>query len=75
MECNIDAKGKMARLLTGIAAIAASIVLCAIILFGLLSSTFWWYAAGAIAFGGAFAIFEAKIGWCVVRAIGFKTQL
>jgi len=24
--------------------------------------------------GGAFAIFEAKAGWCVVRALGFRTR-
>ena len=26
-------------------------------------------------FGGAFAIFEARKGWCIVRAIGIKTPL
>ncbi|HII18408.1 MAG TPA: hypothetical protein HA311_03520, partial [Candidatus Poseidoniaceae archaeon] len=31
-------------------------------------------AAGAL-FGGAFAVFEARAGWCLVRAIGFRTPL
>ena len=26
-------------------------------------------------FAGAFAIFEARAGWCVVRALGFKTPV
>jgi hypothetical protein len=41
----------------------------------LLSSSLWWYPFGAIVFGGAFTIFEARAGWCVVRAMGFKTPL
>jgi len=28
----------------------------------------------AMVAGGAFAIFEAKAGWCVVRALGFRTR-
>jgi hypothetical protein len=28
----------------------------------------------AMFIGGAFAIFEAKAGWCVVRALGFRTR-
>jgi len=28
----------------------------------------------AMIIGGAFAIFEAKAGWCVVRALGFRTR-
>ena len=25
--------------------------------------------------GGAFAVFEARAGWCAVRAMGFRTPL
>jgi len=31
-------------------------------------------AAGAIG-GGGFAMWEARMGWCVVRALGIKTRL
>jgi len=34
-----------------------------------------WYAVAGGIFGGAFAIFEARAGWCIVRAIGIKTPL
>jgi hypothetical protein len=34
-----------------------------------------WYAVAGALFGGAFAIFEARAGWCIVRAIGIKTPL
>lgn len=73
LTCNIDAKGKAARLIYGIA----------LSILGLVLIWFWarpagsWYAWAcsllALA-GGGFAIFEARAGWCVVRALGFKTR-
>jgi hypothetical protein len=33
------------------------------------------FAAGAAMLGGAFAIFEARAGWCALRAMGIKTPL
>ena len=75
MECNIDARGRAARLVGGIAGIAFGLSLTALLMLdtigGLAVST---AAAGAL-FGGAFAVFEARAGWCLVRAIGFRTPL
>ena len=34
-----------------------------------------WVVTGIALAGGAFAVFEARAGWCVVRAMGFKTPL
>jgi len=75
MQCNIGAKGKAARLRLGIIAIAGAAILGGLILGGVLSSSYWWYPFAAITFGGAFSIFEARAGWCIVRAMGFKTPL
>ena len=75
MQCNIGAKGKAVRLKMGIKAMVFAIILATLVLTGVLSSYIWWYAVAAIAFGGAFAIFEARAGWCVIRAMGFKTPL
>ena len=75
MECNIGAKGKLARLITGLMAIGFAVVLASLIMFGVLSSELWWYVVAAVTFGGAFAIFEARAGWWIVRAIGIKTPL
>ena len=75
MECNIGAKGKLARLVTGIMAIGFAVMLALLVVMGVLTSNLWWYAVGAVAFGGAFAIFEARAGWCIIRAIGIKTPL
>ena len=75
MQCNIGAKGKAARLKMGILAMVFAIVLAILVIAGALSSTLWWYPVAAITFGGAFSIFEARAGWCVIRAMGFKTPI
>tara|TARA_X000001036_G_scaffold425778_1_gene452395 strand:+ start:2021 stop:2269 length:249 start_codon:yes stop_codon:yes gene_type:complete len=75
MQCNIGAKGKAARLKMGILALGFAVVLVALILVGLLSSPLWWFPVAGVTFGGAFAIFEARAGWCVIRAMGFKTPI
>jgi hypothetical protein len=38
------------------------------------SEVYWIPVIGSIA-GGIFAMWEARAGWCVVRAIGIKTPL
>ena len=75
MQCNIDARGKAARLKAGILALIGSLILTGLIVGGVFEGTIWWLMAGGSAFGGAFAIFEARAGWCVIRAMGFKTPL
>jgi hypothetical protein len=75
LECNIDAAGKAARLKAGIMSVAAGLVLATVMAFGAVTGPIWWLAtAGALA-GGAFAIFEARAGWCVVRAMGIRTPV
>ena len=66
MQCNIDQRGRTARLSTGaIVAVA-----------GIFASV-----AGFVFFGvflcvvGGFTIFEGVKGWCALRAMGFKTRL
>ena len=75
MQCNIGEKGKAARMKMGIIAMVFALFLTILVLTEILASTLWWYPVAAIAFGGAFAIFEARVGWCVIRAMGFKTPL
>jgi len=74
-ECNIDAKGKAARFLGGVASILGALVLAALLATETLSLGFGWYAVAGAIFGGGFAIYEARAGWCIVRAIGIKTPL
>ena len=65
----------MARLYTGIVAIVFGIALALLTTLSVLPTTLGWIAVAGSIFGGAFAIFEARKGWCIVRAIGFKTPL
>jgi hypothetical protein len=65
MKCNINSKGKAIRLLGGIILVAVGAVLL-----------FWdWRIAVAFMAGGGFMMFEGWSGWCVVRAMGFKTRI
>jgi hypothetical protein len=74
-ECNSEAAGKAARLRGGIMAVIGGAVVGIGIITGIVAGPFWWLAtAGAFA-GGAFSIFEARAGWCVVRALGIRTPL
>tara|TARA_B100001094_G_scaffold289934_1_gene307164 strand:- start:321 stop:554 length:234 start_codon:yes stop_codon:yes gene_type:complete len=75
MQCNIGAEGKAVRLKMGIMAMVFALFLAILVLTEILVSTLWWFPVAAIAFGGAFSIFEARAGWCVIRAMGFKTPL
>ena len=76
LECNLDAKGKAARLVGGISGVAFSLVLAVLLLTDVVTQdTIGWYVVAGAFFGGAFAIFEARAGWCVVRAMGIKTPL
>jgi hypothetical protein len=70
--CNIDTRGKTLRL--GIGAFLESVGLLLGVLWFLGEVPAWaiWPAA-AIWIAGMFVIFEALVGWCAVRAMGFKT--
>jgi hypothetical protein len=74
LTCNIDARGKRARLISGLLelAIAAGVA----VLWGWPSgSKLAWLLAAALAITGAFTVFEARAGWCVLRAMGIKTRI
>lgn len=75
LECNIDAKGKAVRLIGGVFSLIAGLVSIVFTASGIVDQQLGWVASGGLIFGGAFAIFEARAGWCVVRALGFKTPL
>ena len=74
-ECNIDERGKAFRLKLGIGSLLAGVVLA--VVFYLADVDWWmlWLAPAGMIGGGAFAIFEARAGWCIVRAMGFKTRI
>jgi hypothetical protein len=73
LQCNIDAKGKVARLIWGVMVLIGGF---ATLFFWALSGGGWaaWVVTGVLMAVGAFGIFEARTGWCVVRAMGVKTR-
>ena len=74
MRCNIDAHGKARRFRGGIAALLVAFLIGALMLLQLVTGLGWWIAAGVLAALGAFAIFEARAGWCAMRAMGIRTK-
>lgn len=69
MQCNIDNRGRRVRLAAGVVAIAAA----AFVLILAPGGWFAWVVAVGLVLGGAFSIFEARKGWCAMRAMGLRT--
>ena len=75
LECNIDARGRAARLRLGMTGVGAGLVLApTFYVTGVDLGLVWLIPLGAIG-GGGFAIFESWAGWCIVRAMGFRTPV
>ena len=76
LACNIDAKGKAIRLYGGLLAILAGLIGYFVVDQGVLPipETLGHAGVALVLLSGAFSIFEARSGWCVVRAMGFKTR-
>jgi hypothetical protein len=74
-ECNIDARGQAARLRLGIIAVIGGGLLGITTFVGILPTTIGYVMATGSIVGGLFAMWEARMGWCVVRAMGFKTKI
>lgn len=72
--CNIDNRGRVVRAVYGIILVLTSIALG--YFWALPAQTIWPWTVAALCFAaGAFGLFEARRGWCVMRAMGFKTPL
>jgi len=74
-ECNIGAKGRRVRFVGGAFTILASIIFAILLATETISLGFGWYLVVGLFIGGSFAIYEARAGWCIVRAMGIKTPL
>jgi hypothetical protein len=72
--CNITRRGRLARLIYGIVVTGFGVFLT--FTWGIGSgSAVRWVVCLALVLAGAFAVFEAAIGWCAVRALGFRTPM
>ena len=74
LQCNIDSKGKAVRLIWGLCTLVGGV---AALFFWALHGGGWaaWVVAVVLIGSGLFGIFEARTGWCVVRAMGIKTRM
>jgi len=75
LVCNIDRRGRIYRLRIGLVLSGLGLVTG---LLGVLVSSGgrWSWVLGAVLLAaGLFSLFEAWRGWCVARAIGFKTRV
>jgi hypothetical protein len=74
MKCNIDEKGRVIRIAYGVILVLIGAIL---MIAALLRGGGWttWMISIAALLLGAFAIFEGRAGWCVVRAMGIKTRI
>ena len=75
MQCNIDAKGKQVRLISGMIVTSIAVMVLLLRAVGVFEGNWAWVVGGLMLASGAFQIFEARAGWCIVRAMGFKTRI
>jgi hypothetical protein len=74
MQCNIDARGKAVRLVAGATIEGIGFLLGVLWFVGILPD--WAAFVGGVAIlSGLFLLFEGSAGWCVIRAIGFRTPI
>lgn len=72
VTCNIDQSGRRVRLVAGIVVDTFG---TGLIIAGLIYSMKVLVMLGVIAsLSGTFMIVEGAIGWCALRAMGFKTK-
>lgn len=73
LTCNIDQRGRKARLLTGI---VVDITGMTLLVTGILMDDKTMIVGGVLlSLAGSFMIFEGAAGWCALRAMGFKTKM
>lgn len=73
MQCNIDQRGRKARIITGV---IVDLIGVALLVAGIATGQLALIIAGSVTVGaGLFVIFEGVKGWCALRAVGVKTPL
>jgi len=75
MKCNIDTRGRVVRLVWGILLVALSACAFVLAASGVLPPAAGFIGGGILFVFGALAVFEAAKGWCIMRAMGFRTPV
>ncbi|MBA4030237.1 MAG: hypothetical protein C0478_04995 [Planctomyces sp.] len=74
MQCNIDQRGRRVRMIGGIICTLAGVICLGLAAAGVAVVPLVCTGIGLLV-AGAFQIFEARKGWCAIRAMGFKTPI
>jgi hypothetical protein len=74
LTCNIDQRGKTVRFVLGAMIESTGLLLGVLWYLGWVPEWVVWPAI-AVWLSGVFVLFEAMVGWCAVRAMGFKTPI
>jgi len=75
VKCNIDQRGRKARIIAGALIEAPGLFLVAMRLTGMVDGTWPWIMGVSLILAGQFMVLEGVLGWCAVRACGVKTPL
>jgi hypothetical protein len=77
MQCNIDSRGKSVRLASGGLLTGAGLIVLLLAAVGVVGNEQWWpwVFGGGLAAVGLFQVYEGWSGWCMLRAMGFKTPV
>ncbi len=73
LACNIDRRGRIVRAVSGLVCLALGVAV--LLLGGWLPGWLRWGGGALLAALGAFQLFEARKGWCAVRALGYRTPI
>lgn len=70
VTCNIDARGRLLRAMIGLVLLVIALAL----VFMFPPSGWRRVVVVILTVGGVFCLFEARAGWCAVRAMGIRTR-
>ncbi len=74
MKCNIDARGKAIRLISGLFVLIVGVIFAVLSGVGVSGPLWGWVVSVCCLVGGGFMVFEGWTGWCAVRAMGVRTK-
>ncbi len=63
------------RLFFGLLTLVLGVVAAILVMVLALPGWWWWLIVAGLLLLGGFTVFEAKSGWCALRAMGIKTPI
>lgn len=69
MQCNLDARERMFRLLAGLVGVITGALLILLALAGVVEGTWVWWVAAALIVMGGMGVAQGYAGWCVMKQL------